>query len=556
MNMSSEFLHYARVLEQIGVNTLIARLTGEIVYINLQLLQTLGYAPGEVASLPFNELVVDPEKEDAFQYVKKSLANNAQSFREELQLLCRNKSAIYCVASGFCTPGNSDTDQIVLLLRDKSSENAISHELEKKSLEMVKMNTELIRSNQELKRVSELKTKFLSIASHELKTPLTSIKGYAEIIIDNMKEKVDKGVFRMIESISRAADRLHNVINNILDVSRIEQKKLRLKPEDMSLQECIQECADELSQFLTHRNIRFKCEYAQTLPLFHGDKMRMHQVFNNLFSNALKYSPDNSEVEVRVDIEKQDFFHIIVIDHGIGIDKGELQKVFDPFYEVGSTIRHSTDSVKFMGGGTGLGLSIVKGVVERHGGVIWAESEGALPDRYLGSQFHILLPIRSRIQWDDDETQIIKLNKIIESPTQPLLDLAVPDIRRSLLIIDDDVEAIEITKLIFESTFDIITAKTGEDGLRIAFQKKPAIILLDLYLPGLDGFKVCRILRSMEETKNIPISFFTAATQQEEIEKCFTSGADDCIVKPFTSKELVEKVNRLLSLKKKPHPFT
>jgi len=146
-------------------------------------------------------------------------------------MVCKNGNDIICMVSAFYIANNEVLpDVLVWVFRDITSDILTAKEIEKQNVEMAKMNSELILSVTELKRVSELKSNFLSIASHELKTPLTSIKGYSDIIIDTMKDKMEANIYRMIESINRAADRLHRVVNNILDVTRIEQKKLRLNP--------------------------------------------------------------------------------------------------------------------------------------------------------------------------------------------------------------------------------------------------------------------------------------------------------------------------------------
>lgn len=447
----------------------------------------------------------------------------------------------------------NDPETFALIFHEITQEIHISAEIERKNLEMAKINSELIRSNAELKRVSEMKSNFLSIASHELKTPLTSIKGYSDIIIDNMKDKIDSGIYRMIESINRAADRLHRVVNNILDVTRIEQKRLRLKPELLNLGELAKDCIEELSQFSAKRNITFKCSFSDKLPQFNGDKMRMQQVFTNLFSNALKYSPDGSEVNVSIFMEDPEHFHIVVSDKGIGIDKSEQKNIFDAFYEIGNANRHSTDFSKFMGGGTGLGLSIVKGIVERHGGRIWVESDGVKENSFPGSKFHILLPAESEISWDDDETKALFIVKNDESGD--LENAEFVDTKPVILFIDNDREAVEIAKMVLDNVFDVIVADNGETGLRLAFQNRPSLILLDSYLPGLDGYRICRILRTQEETRDIPIAFFSAGTQNDEIQKCFACGADDFIVKPFNGRELVDKLWRLLMKKKEAETF-
>jgi CheY-like chemotaxis protein/nitrogen-specific signal transduction histidine kinase len=411
---------------------------------------------------------------------------------------------------------------------------------------MAKMNTELIRSNIELKRLSEMKTNFLSITSHELKTPLTSIMGYSDIIVDNMKERIDEGVFRMIESINRAAGRLNKVINNILDVTRIDQKKLRLKPETFQLSGAVNDSVEEFAQLAAQRGISFKCFFSDNLPEFYGDRSRMQQVFANLFTNAIKFSPDGSVVEVSLAADGSDRFHITIRDHGIGIDANDQRHIFDPFSEIGEISKHSTDQMKFKGGGTGLGLSIAKGIVERHGGRIWVESEGVRPGAFPGSAFHIILPVRSEIGRDD-------LEKEPAIPAQSAVSVQKQKIKEgkpSLLLIDTDHEAVEVARMVLENAFDIITAPTGEMGLSLAFRHRPAMILLDVSLPGLDGFRVCSILRTQEETRGTPVVFLSSTTRKEEIEKCFACGADDFIVKPFSGRELMDKIWQLLMKKK------
>jgi signal transduction histidine kinase len=441
---------------------------------------------------------------------------------------------------------------LTLVIRDVSEERATAELIKAKSIEMAKINTELARSNTELKKVSELKSNFLSIASHELNTPLTSIKGYSDIIIDNMKDKVEPNIYRMIESISRAADRLHKVVNNILDVTKIEQGRLRLRPEQIDLGAILRDCVEESSQMAEKRGIVFRVNVEEGLPQWKGDKMRMQQMFANLFNNAVKYSPDGASIKVGIALEQGTRFHITVRDHGIGIDKSEHKNIFDSFYEVGNANRHTSDTSKFMGGGSGLGLSIVKGIVERHGGKVWVESEGVREGAFPGSEFHVILPLRSAISWDDDESHVessenrFQAADAIDFDSVDDEDLAKPVI----LFIDPDKESMEIASTAIENVFDILVAESGEQGLIIAFNQKPSLILMDSDLPGLDGYRICRILRSQEETKSIPVAFISAGAGDAEIQKCFASGADDFIVKPFSGRELVDKACRLLMRKK------
>ncbi|MGB7568849.1 MAG: ATP-binding protein [Chitinivibrionales bacterium] len=551
-NIQDDMVLMTRIVELTPISIVVTSLEGKIQYANVCAEHVLKFDREKIQGMNFSAHFSDTGGGTPYSELH-DLLMREKSCDKRVSMVCKNGSDIICMLSAFYIANNEVLpDVLAWVFRDITSDILTAKEIDKKNVEMAKMNSELILSVTELKRVSNLKSNFLSIASHELKTPLTSIKGYSDIIIDTMKDKIDANIYRMIESINRAADRLHRVVNNILDVTRIEQKKLRLKPEFIDLGAIARECLDELSHFAVNRKITFDCVFSDGLPKFFGDKMRMQQVFTNLFSNALKYSPDNSKVEVRLFLEDKDHLHLVLKDNGIGIDKAEQKKIFDPFYEVGSTNRHSSDFSKFMGGGTGLGLSIVKGIVERHGGQIWVESEGAMVDsRFPGSEFHIVLPVEAKIEWDDDETKGIILRPDDKNDGgRYTAETQNIDKKPTILFIDSDREAVEIARMVLDNVFDVLVAENGEIGLMTAFNTTPSIILLDSYLPGMDGYRICKILRSQEETKNIPIAFFSAGTQNDEIKKCFTCGADDFIVKPFDGKEIVDKIWRLLMKKK------
>lgn len=551
--MHTDILLLTKIIELTPIGIVVMRTDGTVFYLNACSSQMFNIPASQLEGKSIHSFISEINGEKSWEEIFELMLKQELS-KTNIIIHPHENEDIICELSSFFVPGNKDyPDSLALIFRNITQQTRIDEQIEKKNLEMAKMNSELIRSNAELKRVSEMKSNFLSIASHELKTPLTSIKGYSDIIIDNMKEKIDSGVYRMIESINRAADRLHRVVNNILDVTRIEQKRLRLKPEMIDLGVVAKDCIDELSQFSLKRGITFDCDFEKGDLQFYGDKMKMQQVFTNLFSNALKYSPDGSVVDVAIRRQNQERFHIVVRDHGIGIDKSEQKNIFDAFYEVGSANRHSTDFSKFMGGGTGLGLSIVKGIIERHGGKIWVESEGVKENSFPGSEFHITLPFKAEISWDDDETKFSNVEKEDELNEQEVS--LQTEVKPTILFIDSDREAVEIARMVLENVFETIVAETGEMGLSLAFQHRPSLILMDSYLPGIDGYRVCRILRSQEETRDIPVAFFSAGTQNDEIQKCFACGADDFIVKPFSGRELVDKIWRLLMKKKEEETF-
>lgn len=535
-------------VENIQEGIILMNLQGEIEYVNSMVEEMLIFTQEELAGQPISDLVVGYDVGKEWDTIVNTIKGGHPYEFPPLKMLKRNGRTTTARMRGFSLKRPADDESwIVFYVQDISKEINTTIELEQRNRELTRENSMLLKESSNFKRISELKTKFLGIASHELKTPLTSIKGYSEILLDTMSDQLNDEVERMVSRISRAADKLHNVVNDMLDVTRIEQNRLRLRPEDLNLKAILEECIEELSQFFAQKNITSVVEVEKELPLMYGDKNRIHQVFTNILSNAIKYSPENTTVTSSIKLDEKSFV-ITIRDEGMGIAPMEQDHIFSPFYEVNSTSNH-TSSGSFLGGGTGLGLSIVKGVVQRHGGTIEVESEAATPEReYPGSAFIITLPQENSVRWSDDETQMMRLNTIMGQPIVKGDDVEEDDSEtKKILIIDDDAEAVEICRVIFNKKYEILTSATGEVGLRIAFRERPQLILINFYLPGLSGTQVCRILKTQDETSHIPIAFFSAATQDKEVEQCYASGGDDFIVKPFSGKEITDKVNQLIA---------
>jgi PAS domain S-box-containing protein len=552
MSKNNDITLLARIIEHTPIGIAILTPDGKVRYVNALAVQLFNCSREMLIGSSLDPFLADRHGGMRWGDLWPQVLNG-KTLETKVGLSRRDSEEITCALTAFSLGGKKRAvDSVAIILRDITGELNVAEQLDKKNIEMAKMNTELIHSNIELKKLAEKKSDFLSIASHELKTPLTSIMGYSDLIVDGMKDRVDSGVYRMIESINRAAGRLNIVINNILDVTRIEQKKLRLKPEMVNLKNLAQDCIDELAPAAASRSITINYFCAGDQPQFYGDRLRIQQVFTNLLSNAVKFSPDRSAVDLTIAAEDNNRFHITVKDRGIGIDVNEQKHIFDPFSEVGEINKHHTDQTKFKGGGIGLGLSIAKGIVERHGGRIWVESEGLGKgtNEYLGSTFHVVLPVISEIEWDDIE----KISAAAVSSAVPAPKQAPCDVHDSgkplILIIDPDPETVEVARMVLENAFDVVSAADGEQGLFLAFSRRPSMILLNSSQPGLDGLRLCQILRCQEETHSTPIVFLSSMTKGEEIEKCFASGADDFIVKPFSGRELLDKIWQLMMKKK------
>ncbi|ORJ53710.1 ATP-binding protein [Geothermobacter hydrogeniphilus] len=303
--------------------------------------------------------------------------------------------------------GRDGRRRVQSIIRDVTREREIKENLQ--------------RSTAELKRLNQMKDSFLGVASHELKTPLTVIIGYTELLMNEWQDRLEPPVMGMLEHIANAADRLSNIVRDMVDVSMLEDRRMKLRMREVDINPVVEQAARELEFFFDRRGQHLSLDLQQELPPVLCDPDRIAQVIGNLVGNAIKFTPDGGRIEVatrlyycrrqRSDVstsgnpevtdgsfcplaeEKQPYLLLSIRDNGIGIDSADLPHVFDKFYEVGNIEEHFTGKVAFKGKGTGLGLTIVKGIVDLHGGAIWVESSGNDPERCPGCLFQVILPV-------------------------------------------------------------------------------------------------------------------------------------------------------------------
>ncbi|AJE03374.1 ATP-binding protein [Geobacter pickeringii] len=291
---------------------------------------------------------------------------------------------------------------IQAIIRDVTREREILFNLEKSATDLARLN--------------KMKDSFLGIASHELKTPLTVIMGYAELILSDIPDKVDHNILEMIQNIANAAARLDGIVKDMVDISMIDEKRLQLRLDEVNVNQLVSDSVNELRFFVSMRKQQIGLELDETIPLINGDSVRLMQLLSNVIGNAIKFTPDAGKITVStrakyllrskqspsaepvqqvVNIGKDQhlYVEITVADTGIGIDIDDQLRIFDKFYEAGNIEEHSSGKVAFKARGAGLGLSIAKGIVEMHGGEVWVESPGYNPEYFPGSTFHIVLPL-------------------------------------------------------------------------------------------------------------------------------------------------------------------
>lgn len=257
---------------------------------------------------------------------------------------------------------------------------------------------QLEEANRQLRRIDKMKGDFINLTSHEMRTPLTLVQGYAHLLedaADTLKDKdPDHEIVNLVDSMVMAVERLGAIMNEILSVSRIATGQLEPAMGPVRLKRIIDEAVDEVGKSCQERRITVKVAEEGWPGVFHADGDVLKIALHNVLSNAIKYTPDGGRISVKAEV-LEDNVDLIIADNGIGIEPEEQDLIFEQFYTAGDTQLHSTSKTDFMGGGLGLGLAIAKGVVDAHRGKIWVESEGRDEQNYPGSEFHMLLPLKA-----------------------------------------------------------------------------------------------------------------------------------------------------------------
>ncbi len=242
---------------------------------------------------------------------------------------------------------------------------------------------QLERANQEFKRLDQMKSEFISVASHELRTPLATIKNIVQLILKGRTGEINEVQADFLSMAEKNTDRLTSILNNLLDLSRIEYGKIDIKSEELDLRGIIEFILSSLKPQAEEKSIQLYMELPKELPLIYGDRGKIEQILTNLIGNAIKFTPEGGEVSVlsKPFYADGNMVAISVRDSGIGIPEDQLERVFEKFYQVDGSLHRSTS-------GTGLGLAITKGLVEANDGTIWAESQVG-----KGSTFTFTLPV-------------------------------------------------------------------------------------------------------------------------------------------------------------------
>lgn len=426
--------------------------------------------------------------------------------------------------------------------------------------------TEMLReSNDKLQSLDELKTRFFANINHELRTPLTLILAPLKSVLDGKLGKITSTLQDTLDTMQRNGYKLLKLINNLLDLTKFEGGKMRLKVELANMSDFIDDLLKSVKAVADQKNIRMYYQHPPHNVELMVDPDQFEKVVLNLLSNALKFTPENGKITLYLE-DKERTVSITVEDTGIGIPQDMKSTIFDRFSQVDS-------SASRLQQGTGIGLSLVREIVILHGGTIRVESQ-----KGKGARFIVDIP-KGDAHYSDEvldrrfKDLPVAIKRRITDTEEPRVQDVVSDFRRLhlvdlekvkigseevdrtkihdalLLVIDDNPEFLKLLKILLSDEFDLILCTSAEEGLSLLKEKNPDLVLCDVQMPGMDGFTFANKVKADESTKHVPIILVTALAGAEMLSEGIQAGADDYISKPFDSLELKARIRSMLRIR-------
>ncbi|MBF0554248.1 MAG: PAS domain S-box protein [Nitrospirae bacterium] len=398
----------------------------------------------------------------------------------------------------------------------------------KELTEQVKLRgDEIARKNIQLEESNRLKSEFLANMSHELRTPLNAIIGFSEILKDGILGDLGDGQKEYVTDIFTSGQHLLSLINDILDLSKIEAGKMSLDLDRLDIPYMLENSLSIVKEKAHAHNIAIRLNVQESVGHMFADARKFKQIVYNLLSNAVKFTPANGTVTCNagvITVDDRRFLEISVTDTGIGMSQEGMKKLFRPFEQIDGSLSRKYE-------GTGLGLAMVKRLVELHGGTIGVESE---EDK--GSKFTFKIPYREDVLGEEPPQMNHTAEEGLESPPKEIKEPLV-------LIVEDDPKSAELISIQLGSEgYRTIRATSAAEGLALAAQEIPELITLDIMLPDMNGLDFLKNIKESEATRHIPVLIISMMNDKS---KGFSLGASNVLQKPVSKDELIEAVRQI-----------
>ncbi|PZU92873.1 MAG: diguanylate cyclase [Pseudanabaena sp.] len=437
------------------------------------------------------------------------------------------------------------SNQLAIAIQQASLFDQLQQELgdrQQTEQQLTERNEQLAISNEELARATRLKDEFLANMSHELRTPLNAILGMTEGLQEGVFGVVTESQVKALQTIERSGSHLLELINDILDVAKIESGQIKLEYSNVTIDSLCQSSLNFIKQQALKKRIQLHTKFPRDFPEVNVDERRIRQVLINLLSNAVKFTPDGGSISLEaivmpIDITQnaenpdkpyQGYLRIAIRDTGIGIAEENISKLFEPFFQIDSALNRQYQ-------GTGLGLPLVKRIIEMHGGSVTLTSEIG-----VGSCFMIDIPYANvRLTLPDRLT----------SSSSAISQSNIKDSRSSIILLVEDSEAnvMTVSSYLVAKGYQIILAHNGQEALDIVQSVQPDLILMDIQMPIMDGLEATQRIRQLPSFANTPIIALTALAMPSDIDLCLTAGATSYLSKPVKLRELTNTIQRLLN---------
>jgi len=475
---------------------------------------TLGFTTEELLQKPYMEFI-HPDDRQATVAKAEGLENGEVTLAFENRYLCKDGSYKWLLWNAVSVP---ERKVIYAVARDITERKRSEEERQKFMVSLETANRELELRNREVERATQLKSKFLASMSHELRTPLNAIVGFSDLLADGIPGQLNDKQQRFVNHIKQGSAHLLQLINDILDLSKIEAGQLELRCEQFLVKEALPEVLSTIRPLAMAKNIQVQQKLGTDRPVY-ADRVRFKQILYNLLSNAVKFTPKGGRIEIDC-VESVNQVCLSVTDTGIGIRAEDQAVVFEEFRQVGG----NTDTANQ---GTGLGLAITKRLVEQQGGKISLESE---PGK--GSRFTFTLPMGS-----GTSSKSLPVN----GPVRSNVAMGGGGRKPLILVVDDEVPARELLASYLDSEYRTVMAESGAEAVKKAHQLRPDAITLDVLMSGGNGFETLVALRKSPETANIPIIIVSIVDQKQV---GLALGAADYLVKPIRKPVLLETIRK------------